>query len=100
MRRAGAGAGRYTSSEVDRMTPYDPDSFEAGQDAGTRLSACVARLAAIQLVEDSRWWNRRRHRVMARALMTCAAELEGEADARRAGRGPGLSLVATGRDVA
>ncbi len=64
------------------MTPYDSASFTAGQDAGARISACVARLAAYQLVEDSRWWNRWRHRVMARALVTCAEELESTADSR------------------
>ena len=65
------------------MTSYDSASFTAGQDAGARISACVARLAAVQLVEDSRWWNRRRHRLMARALVTCAEELERTADASR-----------------
>ena len=58
------------------MTAYDSVSFSAGQDAGTRLAACVARMAAVQLVEDSRWWNRRRRRLMARALVACAEEME------------------------
>lgn len=64
------------------MTSYDSASFTAGQDAGARVSACVARLAALQLVEDSRWWNRWRHRLMAKALVSCAEELEDSADAR------------------
>ena len=81
------------------MTSYDSASFTAGQDAGTRISACVARLAALQLVEDSRWWNRWRRRLMARALVTCAEELEGAADARKpevAGEPEGESLTLHG----
>ena len=62
------------------MTAYDRTSFSAGQDAGTRLAACVARLAALELIDDSRWWNRRRHRLMARALVACAEEMECFAD--------------------
>ena len=58
------------------MTAYDSASFTAGKDAG----ACVARLAAHQLVEDAHWWNRRRCRLMARALVTYADELEDAAD--------------------
>jgi hypothetical protein len=67
------------------VTAYDSASFTAGQDAGVRISACLARLAALELVEDSRWWNRRRRRRAARALMTCAEELESVADASAAG---------------
>jgi hypothetical protein len=63
------------------MTAYDSTSFSAGQDSGTRLAACVARLAALELIDDSRWWNRRRHRLMAGALVACAEELECAADA-------------------
>lgn len=62
------------------MTAYDSTSFSAGQDCGTRLAACVARLAALELIEHSRWWNRRRHRLMAGALVACAEELECVAD--------------------
>lgn len=62
------------------MTTYDGASFAAGQDAGTRVAACVARLAALELVDHSRWWNRRRHRLMARALVACAEEMERAAD--------------------
>lgn len=65
------------------MTAYDSTSFSAGQDCGTRLAACVARLAALELVNDSRWWNRRRRQLMADALVACAAELESTADAER-----------------
>jgi hypothetical protein len=78
---------------VDAVTSHDIASFTAGQDAGTRVSACIARLAALQLIADSRWWNRRRHRLMARALVTCADELERGADAtspsRKGADGPG-----------
>ena len=62
------------------VTTYDIASFAAGQDAGARISACVARLVALQLIEDSRWWNRWRRRLMAQALLTCAEELETAAD--------------------
>jgi len=65
------------------MTSYDSTSFAAGQDAGARMAACVVRLAALQLIEDSRWWNRRRRRLMARALVTCAEEMETAADASK-----------------
>jgi len=63
------------------MTSYDSTSFSAGQDCGTRVAACVARLAALELIGDARWWNRRRHRLMASALVACAEELESSADA-------------------
>jgi hypothetical protein len=66
------------------VTPYDIASFAAGKDAGTRISACVVRLAALQLVEDARWWNRWRCRLMARALVTCAEVMESSADASKA----------------
>jgi hypothetical protein len=62
------------------MTAYDSASFYAGQDSGTRVAACVARLAALELTDHSRWWNRRRHRLMAGALVACAEELELAAD--------------------
>lgn len=65
------------------MTPYDSASFTAGQETGARVSACVARLAALELIEDARWWNRWRRRLMARALVTCAEELESTADEDR-----------------
>lgn len=63
------------------MTAYDSTSFSAGQDSGTRVAACVARLAALELTDHSRWWNRRRRRIMANALVACAEELESTADA-------------------
>ncbi len=59
---------------------YDGPSFLAGQDCGTRVAACLARLAAIELVDDARWWNRWKRRLMARALVACAEELESVAD--------------------
>lgn len=65
------------------MGAFDRTSFSAGQDAGTRTAACLARLAALELLDASRWWNRRRHRLMADALVACAEELEGSADADR-----------------
>lgn len=62
---------------------YDGASFAAGRDCGTRVAACVARLAALELVEGSRWWNRRRRRRMAGALVACAEELERDAERGR-----------------
>jgi hypothetical protein len=64
------------------MLPYDAASFAAGQDAGTRVAACVARLAALELIDDSRWWNRSRHRLMARALIAHAEAMEESVDAQ------------------
>jgi hypothetical protein len=69
------------------MMAYDSSSFSAGQDSGTRVAACIARLAALQLMDESRWWNRRRHRHMASALIACAEELEDDADAGAEGVG-------------
>jgi hypothetical protein len=66
------------------MTAYESSSFSAGQDSGTRVAACVARLAALELMDESHWWNRRRHRHMASALVACAEELEDYADASAA----------------
>jgi hypothetical protein len=63
------------------MTALD-ESFRAGQETGARTSACVARLAAIGLMQESRWWNRWRRRLMARALVACAEEMESAADLR------------------
>jgi hypothetical protein len=57
-------------------------SFLAGQDAGTRTAACVARLAALEVMDGARWWNRRRRRLMARTLVACAEELECTAEVR------------------
>jgi hypothetical protein len=78
------------------VTPYDSASFAAGQDSGARIAACLARLAAHELLEDSRWWNRRRRRLMADALVACAADVENAADATRieveAARAPVLRL--------
>jgi hypothetical protein len=58
------------------MTPYDAASFSAGRATGARVSACVARLAALDLIDGSHWWNRRRHRLMARTLVAHAEEVE------------------------
>lgn len=63
------------------MALYDATSFEAGRSCGARLAACVARLAAIELMQDARWWNRRRRRLMARTLVAHAEDVEGAADA-------------------
>lgn len=63
------------------MAPYDLASFAAGQKTGTRIASCVARLAAAELLEHARWWNRRRRGAMATALITHALELEEDADA-------------------
>jgi hypothetical protein len=62
------------------MTAYESTSFSAGQDCGTRLAAGIARLAALELIDDARWWNRWKHRLMARALVACAEDLESAAD--------------------
>ena len=62
------------------MTAYDSTSFSAGRDSGMRVAACVARLAALELTDQSRWWNRWRHRLQSRALVACAEEMECAAD--------------------
>jgi len=62
------------------VTRQDTSSFSQGQRCGARTAACVARLAALELVDGSRWWNRWRHRLMARALVACAEEMELAAD--------------------
>jgi len=46
-----------------------------------RPLACASNLAALELIDDSHWWNRRRHRLMARALVACAEDMESAADA-------------------
>lgn len=77
---------RRGSAPVDRSIAPDA-SFLAGQDAGARTSACVARLAALELMDGARWWNRWRRRLMARALVACAEELEGAAWTRASAEG-------------
>jgi hypothetical protein len=68
----------------DAVAPYDAASFAAGRHYGTRVAACVARLAAIELMADARWWNHWRRRLMARALVAHAEEMEISADADQA----------------
>lgn len=68
-------------SPVVRATACDATSFDAGQDCGTRVAACIARLSALELIDGSRWWNRRARRAMAGALVAHADELESGADA-------------------
>jgi hypothetical protein len=63
------------------VVTYDARSFSAGQACGTRVAGCVARLAALELIADERWWSRWRRRSIARALITLAEEMEGTADA-------------------
>lgn len=63
-----------------RESAYDPTSFSAGRLCGTRFAAQVARLAALELMERARWWNRRKCELMASALVACAEELQREAD--------------------
>jgi len=63
------------------VAPYDTVSFAAGESTGTRVASCVARLAALDLMEGARWWNRRRRGAMSSALIACAEELERDADA-------------------
>jgi hypothetical protein len=82
------------SAAMREMT-YDPTSFSAGRDCGTRVAACLARLTALELMEHARWWNRRRRRVMAGALVACAEELERQADgAEGDASGPGRARSA------
>jgi hypothetical protein len=68
------------------VVPYDTASFAAGQDCGTRIASCIARLAASELMQDARWWNRRRRSAMASALVAYSEELENEADSEPAGQ--------------
>ncbi len=58
----------------------DAASFAAGRHCQARVAACVARLAAIELMEGASWWNRRRLRLMAGALVAHAEEMEIAAD--------------------
>jgi hypothetical protein len=58
---------------------YDSASFAAGRHCGTRVAACIARAAALELLQEARWWNRWRRRLMASALVACAEDLEREA---------------------
>ena len=62
------------------MVPYDTASFAAGQNCGTRIASCIARLAAAELMQDARWWNRRRRGDMASALLAFSADLENDSE--------------------
>ena len=68
------------------MVPYDTESFAAGQNCGTRIASCIARLAASELMQVARWWNRRRRGAMASALLTYSEDLENDADSEPAGQ--------------
>ncbi len=68
------------------VVPYDAASFAAGQNCGTRIASCIARLAASELMQDARWWNRRRRGAMASALFTYSEDLENDADSEPVGR--------------
>ena len=68
------------------MVPYDTASFTAGQNCGTRVASCIARLAASELMQDARWWNRRRRGAMASALVTLSEDLDDHADSEPAGQ--------------
>lgn len=63
-----------------RDPAHDAASFNAGRCCGTRVAACIARAAALELLERGRWWSRWRRRLMARTLVACAEELEREAE--------------------
>ncbi|MBI5067285.1 MAG: hypothetical protein HZB56_03525 [Deltaproteobacteria bacterium] len=71
------------------MVRYDAASFNAGEQSATRVASCVARLAAHELMDGARWWNRWRRGAMSSALIACADELERDADLRDTGPGVG-----------
>jgi hypothetical protein len=77
------------SRSVKATSAYDGPSFDAGQDCGTRVAACIARACALELIDASRWWNRRGHRLMADALVAYAEELESGAESGAWPRGQG-----------
>jgi hypothetical protein len=66
------------------VAPHNAASFAAGQNSGTRIACCIARLAACELMQDAHWWNRRRRHAMSGALIAYAEELENDADAEPA----------------
>jgi hypothetical protein len=85
---------------MTHAVPYDTGSFDAGQDCGTRIAAGIARLSALELIDGSRWWNRRGRRRMAAALVAYAEALESAADAdARCGRPRWTGLKAVLRSV-
>jgi hypothetical protein len=67
------------------VAPHDSASFAAGQCSGSRIASCIARLAAVELLDQANWWNRRRRQAMASALIAHAEELERDADGQPAG---------------
>jgi ABC-type thiamine transport system ATPase subunit len=71
-----------------------PRQLRGGSRLRTRVAACLARLSALELVDGSRWWNRRQRRRMAAALEAYAEELESAADADR--RHPSVGPCLTG----
>jgi hypothetical protein len=83
-RRVASSASELRSPVAKRGTVYDAASFDAGQDCARRVAAGIARLSALELMDGSRWWNRRGHRLMAAALVAYAEELESTADAASA----------------
>ncbi|HEX9050992.1 MAG TPA: hypothetical protein VF841_10705 [Anaeromyxobacter sp.] len=95
---APVGPGERAAQRATSLPPPEPQrpaagagwegaSFAAGQDCGTRVAACLARLSALDLLDGARWWNRRAHRAMAAALVAYAEELESALDAASTGRG-------------
>jgi hypothetical protein len=84
---------------MTHAVPYDSASFDAGQDCGTRVAACIARLSALELIDDSRWWNRWGHRRIAAALVAYAEALESRADADEHARRASFRPRLTGPDA-
>lgn len=78
---------RTASGKAGPVALYDTASFAAGENAGTRVASCVARLAARDLMDGAHWWNRWRRGAMSSALIACAEELDRDADAQAASEG-------------
>lgn len=81
------------------MRVYDRSSFAAGQDSGTRIAACVARLAALELLDESRWSPERRRRSATRASARAGLRCEGEPRSVLRFRGARLRQVRSASDV-
>ena len=84
LHRSGALDGAPPREGWCPVVRYDAASFTAGEYTATRVASCVARLAARDLMEGARWWNRWRRGAMSSALIACAEELERDADLRAA----------------